>query len=753
MINNYIKIALRNLRRHPAYTFINVFGLVVGMTCCMLILLFVRDELSYDRHHEKADRIYRIVSDWGDFSLPATNPPVINRLAEDFPELTIALLDKFDAQVRSELSNFSEDRLYFANPGIFDVFDIPVVRGVQETMLGEPGTIVLTEEMASKYFGNEDPIGQVLLVDNQFEVTVSGIVESMPAQSHVHFDFLVPWVTLDILMDFSNSTNWGNNGYYTYLLLPEGDTPESIEAQFPAFIERHAGESWNGSVLSLQALTDIHLHSRHNSELEPNGNIAYVYLFSVIALFILIVACVNFMNLATARSVERAKEVGIRKAVGARRIQLVLQFLSESILLAGFALAVSLVLVRAALPAFQVLSGKSISINMLDTPGTFLAFAGIALLVGVISGSYPAFVLSAFRPVGILKGNKHNRGALLRKGLVVFQFVISICLIAGTLVVYNQLDYLQEVSLGFDKEQVLVASLDGGEDPGEFTRFQNALMQQANVINTAMSSEGLPSELLNGTDVQLEGTSAEDPENIIRVRTVSIGHDFFETLGVTMQAGRSFSLDVPSDSSAFILNATAARILAERYPDQLSSPETLVGRRLDIGSRTGPLVGIASDFNMASLHETIEPIAFYISPSQFDHFLIRVQAGNLSQTLAELSDVWGSFYPAWPFNVQFADQGFDAMYQAEERLGQIFSIFAVLAIIIACLGLFGLASFTAQQKTKEVGVRKVLGASTGSIILLFSKDFVRIVILAFLVAITACVSGDGSLVTGFCVQS
>ncbi|MCH8959912.1 MAG: ABC transporter permease [Bacteroidetes bacterium] len=737
MLANYLKIALRNLRRHPAYTFINVTGLAVGMACCLLILLFVRDELSYDRHHDNADRIYRIVSDWGNFSLPSTNPPVINRLGPDFPEVTIALLRSFDAQVRYEDLNFHEERLYFANPEVFEVFDIPVVRGNPETMLAEPGKVALTEETARKYFGNDDPVGKMLNINNQFEAEVVGIVEAMPEHSHFHFDFLVPWATLDVMMDFSNSMSWGNNSYYTYLMFPEGYAPETLEAQFPAFIERHAGDNWNGAELSLQALTDIHLHSHHNMELEANSNVAYIYIFSIIAVFILLVACINFMNLATARSAERAKEVGVRKVVGARRGQLVQQFLAESILLAGLALVLAMILTAAALPAFRALSGKGLTLSVLDDGFTLLAFFGIALLVGILSGSYPAFVLSSFRPVAVLKSGYQGRGrgAFLRKGLVVFQFAISICLIVGTMVVYTQLSYLREASLGFDKEQVVVVPLQRGTDTGLYPTFKDALLQRPDVLNVTIASEGLPSELLNGNGTRLAGVRPDDPDASVATRTVSIGHDFFETLGVGMQAGRSFSLDFPADSGAFILNATAAQLLQETFPEQIATVEEAVGQTLRLGNRTGPLVGIAEDFNLSSLHEGIEPIIFFFNPNWYDHYLMRIQPGNFTTTIDALGETWAQFYPDWPFEFHFADQGFDAQYRAEESLGQIFTTFAILAIVIACLGLFGLASFTAQQRTKEIGVRKVLGASVGSLVVLLSKEFTILVLVAFVVAV------------------
>lgn len=736
MLKNYFKVALRTLRRHPGYTAINVTGLAVGMACCLLILLFVRDELSYDRFHANADRIYRIVSDWGDFSVPATNPPVINRLGPDFPEIEMALLRPFDAQVAYGDRQFQEDRIYFATPEAFDVFTIPVLQGQPETALSEPFKVMLTEATAQKYFGEANPVGQTLRIDNQFEVEVTGIVGTMPENAHFHYDFLASWATIDVLFDFQNSTSWGNNSFYTYLLLPEGYAPETLEAQLPGFIERHAGDNWNGSELSLQAMTDIHLHSHHNMELEPNSNIAYVYIFSIIAAFILLVACINFMNLATARSARRAREVGVRKVVGAQRRQLIQQFLAESILLAGFALVLALVLLGAALPAFRALSGKAMALDVLSDGFTIVAFLGITLLVGIVAGSYPAFVLSSFRPAAVLKGTVQGRrrGALLRKGLVVFQFATSVCLIVGTLVVYTQLSYLREANLGFDKEQVVVVPMQDETALASYPAFKEALLQQADVLAVSVASERLPSELLNGSGFTIEGA---DEEQGWGTRNVAVGHDFFEALGAEMAAGRSFSIDFPTDSAAFVMNETAFRLMNQELAEPFAAPEEAIGREIRLGfqGRTGPLVGVVKDFNMSSLHEAIEPIMFFMHPGWYNNYVVRMQPGNFATTLEEVGATWQQFYTDWPFEYQFADQGFDAQYRAEERLGQIFTVFAVLAIFIACLGLFGLASFTAQQRTKEIGVRKVFGASVGSIIVLLSTDFAKLVGMAFVLAV------------------
>ena len=737
MLKNYLKIAFRNLRRHASYTVINVVGLAVGMAVCLLIVLFVRDELRYDRFHDDADQVYRIVSEWNHFSTPATNPPFVRHLQTAYPAVDVAKLIPTDGLVRRGDQAFEEGRIYFANPAFFDVFTVPLRRGDPAQVLRRPFTAVLTPAMAQKYFPGADPIGQVITIDNQFEVEVTGVAEPMPAQSHFHFDFLVSFASLDAAFDYSSSSNWGNNSIYTYLRLPDGIAAETVEAQMPAFIERHAGSNWNGAAISLQPLTEIHLHSHHNMELEPNSRMAYVYIFSIIAGFILLIACVNFMNLATARSAGRAREVGVRKAVGAQRGQLIRQFIAESMLLTFVALGVAAVLVALALPAFRAVSGKALTIGVLDDGFTIGAFVLIALVTGVLAGSYPALVLSGFRPSQVLRGGRTDPrgGAWLRKGLVVFQFATSVALIAGTAVVYFQLDYLRSASLGFDQEQVVVIPMPGNPSQtaqmiGQFPAFKREIEQQSGVVVASIASERLPSELLNGSAFRF--AAADSGRGL---RTVSVGHDFFETLDVKMIAGRAFSRDFPSDSSAFVVNKAALQLLASRLPEPLSNPQSAIGEPIVGGGRPeGPLIGVVDNFNMATLHERIEPIVFYLRPEWYDTYLVRLAPGDVAGVLANLRGVWQQFYADWPFDYRFADQAFAAQYRAEERLAQIVFAFAGVAILIACLGLFGLAAFMAERRTKEIGIRKALGATVPSIVRLLSKEFAVLVAVAFMIA-------------------
>ena len=734
MLRNYLKTAFRTLRRNKSYAALNVIGLAVGLAACLLIGLWVHDELSYDDFHEEADQVYRIASTWDNSSRAATNLPVVQRLHSDYPDLEVAQLLQIDGLMRHENEHFREGQVFFTNPAFFEVFSFPLVRGSAEQALAEPNAVVITEETSQKYFGDKNPIGQTLTLGTgdglAFEVT--GVAENVPERSHFHFDFLLSWPTLDAAFNYSeNASEWSNNSLYTYLRLPEGRAPEAMEAQLAGLTERHAPEDFDAA-LSLQPLTSIHLHSHHDNELETNGRAAYVYLFSIVAGLILLIACINFMNLATARSAERAREVGVRKAAGARRGQLVGQFLTESVLLALVALGLTLVLVRVALPFFNDLAGKSLAFGDFGSLALLAGVAGTGILAGLLAGSYPALFLSGFQPAAVLSGalKTGTRGAVLRRGLVVFQFAASIALIAGTLVVYNQLGYLRSADLGFNEEQVV--SLPLGYTSGQYEAFEHALLDHPSVTKAARSSETFPSTLGNGAHIQpVGGTQSESAAT----RAVLVSHDFFETLGVEMLAGRSFSRERASDSSAFVLNEAAYRRLNSNAPTPVSAPAEMIGKTVEsewLGR--GKVVGITENFNVSSLHEAVAPVAFVIEPDWFEHALVRVRPENVSATLGAMEETWQQFFPAVPFSYSFVDQAFAAAYRAEARLSRIFLIFAALAVFIACLGLYGLAAYTAERRTKEIAVRKALGASARSIVRLLSKDFLKLVLFAFVIA-------------------
>ena len=746
MLKNYVKIALRNLLKSKGYTFINVAGLAVGLACCLLILLFVRDELSYDRHHEKADQIYRITLEalLGEQEIngPIAPAPMAQALVNDYPEVVQATrLFTFSGEtfVRYEDKRFVEERFFFGDSTVFEVFTFPLLRGDPETALVEPNTVVLTESTARKYFGAEDPVGQTIRIDEENDYEVTGVMADVPENSHFHFDFLGSLGTLDR----SRSPVWVSNNFRTYFILAEGQSAEALEAKFPAMVEKYAGpqvEEILGITIEqffasggrfefhLQALTDIHLHSQLNYEIEPNGDITYVYAFSIIAFLMLLIACINFMNLATARSAGRAKEVGVRKVLGSNRRQLTLQFLMESMLLSVIALGVALVLAVVLLPVFNTLSGKALQINYGD--GAVLAgLVGLAVLVGLLAGSYPAFFLASFRIVNVLKGKGQAglKSSRLRSGLVVFQFVISIALMIGTAMVYRQVDYVQNKHLGFEKEHVIVLERFDALGPQQ-EAFKEQIRQHSNVVAVA-GANTLPGRTFGDTSFFPEGSP---PDQLRNIRLLFSDFDLFETLNLELVDGRFFSHDFSTDSTAIILNEAAVKefglTVSEAVGKRLVSPGFS-----DEEEQYIPIIGVMKDFHFQSLHDAIRPLGMFIGRN-LSYLAVRIRPDDIPGTLARLETEWQAFAPEQPFTYSFLDSDVDALYQEDQRQGSLFGTFALLAIVIACLGLFGLAAFTAEQRTKEIGVRKVLGASVPGIIVLLSKEFTKLVVVAFVVA-------------------
>ena len=761
MFKNYFKIALRNLLKSKGYTLINVAGLALGLAACLLILLFVQDELSYDRHHAEADQIYRVTLEalLGEQEIngPITPAPMAQALVNDYPEVVQATrLFTFSGEtlVRYEANQFIEERFFFGDSTVFDVFTFPLLQGDPETALVEPNTVVLTESTARKYFGQEDPMGKTIRVDDQFDYEVTGVMEDVPETSHFHFDFLGSLGTL------GNSRNpmWVSNNFRTYFILADGQRAEALEAKFPAMVEKYAGpqvEEILGITIDqffasggkfefhLQALTDIHLHSHLNYEIEPNGDITYVYAFSIIAFLILLIACINFMNLATARSAGRAKEVGVRKVLGSNRRQLTLQFLMESMLLSLIALGVALVLAVALLPVFNTLSGKALESNYGD--GVMLSgLIGLAVLVGLLAGSYPAFFLASFRIVNVLKGQGQAglKSSKLRSGLVVFQFVISIVLMIGTAMVYRQVDFVQSKHLGFEKEHVIVLERFDALGPQQ-EAFKQQLVQHPNVVAVA-GANTLPGRTFGDTSFFVEGAP---PDQLRNIRVLMTDFDLLETLNLDLIDGRFFSHDFSTDSSAVILNEAAVKEFGFAEAEA-------VGKRLvspgfgDEEEQYISIIGVVKDFHFQSLHDTIRPLGLFIGRN-FTYLAARIQPEDIPGTLAALETQWQTFAPEQPLTYSFLDSDVDALYQRDQRQGSLFGTFALLAIMIACLGLFGLAAFTAEQRTKEIGVRKVLGASVPGIIVLLSKEFTTLVVIAFVVAAPAALWAMTQWLEGF----
>ena len=745
MLKNYVKIALRNLQKYKTYAVINMAGLAVGLASCLLIVLYVQDELSYDRFHEKAERIYRIVEDQQledrVSHLATTYTPLAPALATEFPAVEAAVrLYPYPVLVRyGEAKKFQEDHFVLADSTVFDVFSFRLIRGEAHTALAEPFTVVLTASTARKYFGDADPIGQVLTVrddDGENDYRVTGVMEDVPRTSHIQFDFLASFSSSRIFAPWMHGRdNWFWPPLYTYALLADGADPATLEAQLPALIEKYMGENSAATHrFALQPLTRIRLFSQRENELTPNSDITYVSIFSVIAFFILLIACINFMNLATAQAAGRAREVGMRKVLGAQRAQLIRQFLSESILLASLAMVLALVLVELLLPALNAVSGKMLSTASLVHWATPLALMAMVLLVGLLAGSYPAFYLSAFRPIRSRRGATERGGsaaAALRKGLVVFQFTVSIVLIIGTTIIYRQLDYIQNQRLGFDKEYVVVVPLRDQADQINNAALKQQWQQIPNVLSVAATS-GVPGirDGLHDFWVFPDNTRRDSLE----LMTLTVDHDFVETLGLELLAGRDFSEDFPTDATdAFLINESAARKLG--WIDPVGREFTLQYYVEGEIMKRGAVVGLVRDFQYHSLHRAIDPTVLHIVPASYysDYLTARISPHDVPETLARMADDWQSFNTERPFEYVFLDETFDALYRAEERLGRLFGYFSILAIVIACLGLFGLAAFTAEQRTKEIGVRKVMGATVGGIVLLLSKDLLKLIAVAFVV--------------------
>ena len=757
MWKNYLLVALRILRRNRVYAFINVTGLAAGIACCLLIALYVQDELSYDDFHRKADRIYRVTShDLIDEQHWApVGPPVGPALSHSVPGIEKAVRFKSVGEsvaLGTEEKPFEVQDLLYADSTVFDVFTLPFLRGSPDAALSDPYTIVLTEELARRYFGEENPLGQTLTLGDETRLMVTGVMEDLPTATHLPFEALISMPTF-----YAEAGDWVDEtktwkAFYTYVLLEEGHSAEEVSRRLPAFANRFfpsedgrpASEKEH---LTLQPLTSIHLHSHLEKEWRANSDAAYLWLFSLIALFVLGIACINFMNLATARSAERAKEVGVRKTVGASRQRLVGQFLAESVMLTAFATVGALILAEGALPFFRSLSGKELAGSLPTDPLVLTGLLIGALVVGLLAGGYPAFVLSRFQPARVLKGTftTSAQGAMLRKGLVVFQFSLTIALVAGTLVVRDQMAYLQTKHLGFDKEHVISVRL-GGAVSKKVARqaemFKTELKQHPAIESAAMAS-GVPGERFS-----VEAFRPEDaPErSSTPMRAIyGVDHDYLSTLGIELESGRNFSPARSTDmSNAFILNEAAVKALGLDRP---------VGKQLiwdSHGDERGTIVGVVKDFHFASLHREIEPLVIPFRPQDAgEYLLVRTQPSKTAEALRILQAEWERLAPGAPFTYVFLDRAFDQLYRAEARLGRVVTVLSVLLVFIACLGLFGLAAFTVQKRTKEIGVRKVLGASTASIALLLSKDFLKLVILASVVAMPVAYYAASRWLQGF----
>lgn len=730
--------------KNKIYSFINLSGLTIGLTCCMIICVYLVNELSYDKYNKQAEHVYRVERTFLNqedksvsLDLGAVAPPFASLLKNDFKEIkTITtLLPTGDGTIQYNDKIFKEKELYFADENLFDVFDVNLKSGNIKNALTEPYSILLTEEAAKRYFGNENPINKIIKVNQQLLFKVTGVYESLPVNSHWHPDVLLSFSSLKDTLIYGEEqlrTNWGNNMFYSYLLLPEDFDTKQLEAQLPAFVNRHVPDGNNKASewtsLSLRKLSDIHLYSHKDSELEENGDIKRVYIFSIIGIFILLIACINYMNLSTARSALRAREIGVRKVVGANKSALIAQFLSESVLICWLAALISYVLTWLSLPFLNSLSGQTLSMSLLLKAQILVPLLLLPFLIGIVSGLYPAIFLSSFRPVKVLKGLfKMNENAFsLRKILVVIQFAISIILIISTAIVFQQLHYIQNKSLGFNKEQVIILNNNDGLDDS-FQSFKTTLMANAAIQDLARSSRIPSGRLLDAQGAQINLGNSLAPSKA-DIKYLHVDEGFIPTYGISMLAGRNFEGQNGADTTSFVLNQAAVRALG------IQSNEEALDKQFKYGDQMGRITGVINDFNFESLHQRILPLVLSVSrENNYNRISIRV-SGDVQQAVQHIEATWKKFLPEVPFDYTFLDNRFADLYKAEQQQQIIFSIFSGVAIFIACLGLFGLSAFTITQRVKEIGIRKVLGANISSIVGLLSKDFLLLVAVAALLA-------------------
>ncbi len=694
MLKSYLKIALRNMRRNRTHSFLNIFGLAVGLTAFILIALYVQHELSFDQYHENAGRIYRIVRENRAF----TPPPLGPALKEKLPEVEAAarIIRSTSFLVSYDQEHFLEAEFFWADPETFKIFSIPFIKGDPGTALEDPAAILLSRRAAEKYFGDEDPMGKVLAVNSRDNFVVSGVFENMPANSHFVMDVVVPYAAYFRIYG-NDITSWGSNFCYTYALLREGTDPAAFESKIhpvierPLFVQAGMKEPFP-TIFEIQPVTEIHLHSHRLQEISVNNDIKYVWLFTSVAFLILLIACVNYMNLATARSIRRGKEVGMRKVVGARRGQLILQFLGESLATAFLAMGLSLILIKLALPAFNRLVERQLSFNPVANPQLFFGLVAIVLFVGLFAGSYPALSVSGFKPITVLSRSftRSAKGSALRNVLVLVQFSISIILIVCTLTVREQLDFVKRADMGYSREQIITLPVRDRSVRRNIEAIKTELLRNPG-ITAVSAAHRLPNDIDTFTSRDWTGRNPDEP---IPIYYNMADSDYVGLFGLEIAEGRNFSKEFSSDpGGAFLVNETAVKV---------AEWDSVIGRKMShLGGSPGTIVGVLKDFHLHSLHRPIEPLYVFYNPGSFSQIAIKIKAADIPATLAYVEGVMKRISPSYLFSYSFFDEVFERAYLTEQRMGEIFSSFAVLAIIIACLGLFGLAAFAAEQRTKE----------------------------------------------------
>jgi putative ABC transport system permease protein len=739
MLKSYLLIGFRNLQKHLSYSIINIVGLSLGLTTCLLLYIWINHELSYDQFHSKADQIYRGSMEYsfgGQIAKTSVSPTALLPALLTFPEIEAGVRIANPAGwntfiVRHEDNLFQEDHFYFADSSFFKVFDFNLIKGNADKALNEPYSVIVTENAARKYFGSADPIGKVLQVNSR-EYTVTGLLQNIPDNSFLKFDLLASFNSLNA---GRSEPIWWSANYQTFITLHKSASIAGLEEKINTLVKKELANELTGEgdyvKYNFIPLVDIHLRSGIESEFEVVGDIQYIYIFSAIALLVLIIAGTNYVNLATARAADRAKEVGLRKVVGAAQKQLFFQFIGESILLTMLSFIFGLLLAYTLLPLFNDLTGKNFDLSIFLQPSFILISLLVMVFIAFLAGAYPAFVMTSFRPSSVLKGNFKfsGKGIWLRKTLVVFQFGISIVLIVGTIVILQQLNFIQTKKLGYDKENTIILPLDKKTEEA----YQS--------LRTELTRSGVASHVARGNEspVQVKGgygiKTAESPDRGIIVTGLPVDENYIPALGLTLIAGRNFNktdLDLVERDTlyGFIVNESA---LAALYIEK----DKAVGTKVEVSPRKGEIIGVVSDFHFSSLHQNIGPLVMFPESNQFSKIFIKLAPGNTEETLLKAKSIYTGIITHRPFEYQFLDQQYEALYTAEHRMGTVFSVFATLAIVIACLGLLGLVSFSAAQKTKEIGIRKVLGATSSSIMVLITQDYVKLIILAIVLSTPA----------------
>ncbi|HEY4335831.1 MAG TPA: ABC transporter permease, partial [Puia sp.] len=770
MLKNYLLTAWRNLTRSKLFSGINILGLAIGLGCFLLIALYVLDELSFDRFNTNAGSIYRVTVDarWGGADLHMAQTPDLMGpvMKKEFPGV----------QDYTRIYNYTGTRFIhkgaqyipetggaYVDSSFFNVFTLPAVDGDPKTALTEPRSVVLTASFAAKYFGTPRVAGRILEMREGKETVpykIGAVIRDIPANAHFHFDFLLAMKGLDYQWNQA-----GNHNFFTYVLLKKGADPKNVERNFEQYYTKYFlpdlksfhiasmdqfRKTGNSINYWLMPLTDIHLRSHRAEELAAPGNLQYVYIFAIVAAFILLIACVNFMNLTTARSAGRAKEVGIRKVLGTSRRELMRQFLTESIVLATLSLVLAVAFAALSLPLFNTLAGKNIAITTLFSPTLLVLIAALPLVVGLFAGSYPAFFLSGFRPIEVLKDNRGNRrlrprrgvskqprrwslktgsgGERLRSVLVVFQFTTSIVLMVGTLVVYRQLNYMRNRDLGFDKQQVLI--VDGTDALGPNVQAFKREILRLSEVKTGTITGFLPVSHATRNTINTFKGPVQNTENTFNTQWWCVDYDYLQTMGMTLVKGRNYDVSRPTDSSAVIINETVAAMLGPGDP----IGKFIYRSTYNDSMIAHPIIGVVKNFNYESMHQAVGPLIMHVLWPDNASVAFRISATHLPQTLDRIRDVWKTISPSIPFSYRFLDESFNEMYKADEQVGKIALVFAALALVIGCMGIFGLSAFIAERRTREIGIRKVLGASTTGIIGLLSAEFTRLVGISFVIA-------------------